>query len=182
MKRLYEITRTLSETNKAPSRPVIDKNGETITDEAKERARWAGHFQEILNRPPPQVPPDIPPAANQLAVSITPPTKNEVSKAIKSLKSGKTAGPDGIPPEALKADVQTSTEIIHLLLTKIWENEQIPEEWKKGYLVKLSEKGDLSSCNDWRGIMLLSIPSKILTRIILERLKKALDQQGAGQL
>jgi len=42
--------------------------------------------------------------------------------------------------------------------------------------VKLPKKGDLSSCNNWQGIMLLSIPSKILTRIILERLKKALDE------
>ena len=80
------------------------------------------------------------------------------------MKSGKAAGPDGIPPEALKADVQTSTEMIHPLLMKIWETEQIPEEWKKGYLVKLPKKWDLSSCNNWRGIMLLSIPSKILTR------------------
>ena len=68
-----------------------------------------------------------------------------------------------------------SSEMIHPLLMKIWETEQIPEEWKKGYLVKLPKKGDLSSCNNWRAIMLLSIPSKILTRIILERLKKALD-------
>ena len=128
------------------------------------------------HRPPPQVPPDIPPAGNQLEVNTNPPTKAEVSKAIKSLKSGKAAGPDGIPPEALKADVQTSTEMIHPLLMKIWESEQIPEEWKKGYLVKLPKKGDLSSCNNWRGIMLLSVPSKILTRIILERLKRALDK------
>ena len=69
-----------------------------------------------------------------------------------------------------------SSEMIHPLLMKIWETEQIPEEWKKGYLVKLPKKGDLSSCNNWQGIMLLSIPSKILTRIILERLKKALDE------
>ena len=87
------------------------------------------------------------------------------------------AGPDGIPPEALKADVQTSTEMIHPLLMKIWKkNEQIPVEWKKAYLVNLPKKGDLSSCNNWRGIMLLSIPCKILTRIILERIKKALDE------
>ena len=39
MKRLYEITRTLSGKNKVPSRPVKDKSGKTITDEAKERAR-----------------------------------------------------------------------------------------------------------------------------------------------
>ena len=65
-----------------PSRPVKDKNGKTITDEAKERARWAEQFQEILNRPPPQVPPDIPPAANQLELNTNLPTKAEVSKAI----------------------------------------------------------------------------------------------------
>ena len=80
MKRLYEITITLSGKNKAPSRPVKDKNSKTITDEAKERARWAEHFQEILNRPPPQVPPDIPPAANPLGVNTNPPTKAEVNK------------------------------------------------------------------------------------------------------
>ena len=66
-------------------------------------------FQEILNRPPPQVLPDMPPAASQLEVNTNPPTKAKVSKAIKSLKSGKAAGPDGIPPEALKVDVQIST-------------------------------------------------------------------------
>ena len=86
MKRLYEITRTLSGKKKVPSRPVKDKNGETITDEAKERARWAAHFQEIVNRPPPQVPPDILPVANHLDVNTNPPTKTEVSKVIKSLK------------------------------------------------------------------------------------------------
>ena len=99
--------KTPSGKSKTPSwsRPVEDKNGKTITDGTKERARWAEHFQEILNRPQPQVPPDIPPAANQLEVNTNPPTKVEVSKAIKSLKSGKAAGPDGIPPDARNADV-----------------------------------------------------------------------------
>ena len=52
----------------------------------------------------------------------------EFNRRIKAAGS-KAAGPDGIPPEALKADVQTSTEMIHPLLMKIWENEQIPVEW-----------------------------------------------------
>ena len=51
-------------------------------------------------------------------------------KAIKSLKSGKAAGPDGIPPEVLKADVRTSTDMLHPLLVKIWETEAVPEDWK----------------------------------------------------
>ena len=175
-KRLYEITRTLSGKNNNPSRPVKDKNGETITGEEDQRARWAEHFKETLNRPPPSAPPEIPPAAQLLDINTNPPTKTEIMKAIKSLKPGKAAGPDGIPPEALKADIQTSTDMLHPLLKKIWENERVPEDWKKGHLVKLPKKGDLSSCNNWRGIMLLSIPGKVLTRIILERLKTALDK------
>ena len=81
-------------------------------------------------------------------MSINPPTKAEVSKTITSLKSSKAAVPDGIPPEALKADVQTYTEMIHPLLMKIRKKEQIPDDWKKGYLVKLPKKGYLPSCNN----------------------------------
>nr|KAG5694296.1 hypothetical protein BaRGS_032014 [Batillaria attramentaria] len=176
MKRLYEITRTLSGKNNNPTRPVKDKNGQIITKEEDQRTRWAEHFKETLNRPPPPVPPDIPPTAQLLDISTNPPTKTEIIKAIKSLKSGKAAGPDGIPPEALKADIQTSTDMLHPLLRKIWESESVPQDWKKGHLVKLPKKGDLSSCSNWRGIMLLSIPGKVLTRIILERLKTALDK------
>ena len=136
-KRLYEITRTLSGKRSNPSRPVKDKNGNTISGEEEQRARWAEHFMETLNRPAPSVPPDIPPPTELLDIITNPPTKAEVTKAIKSLKSGKAAGPDRIPPEALKADVQTSAEMIHQLLYKIWEQERVPEDWKKGHLVKL---------------------------------------------
>nr|KAG5711236.1 hypothetical protein BaRGS_004880 [Batillaria attramentaria] len=66
--------------------------------------------------------------------------------------------------------------MLHPLLRKIWESESVPQDWKKGHPVKLPKKGDLSSCSNWRGIMLLSISGKVLTRIILERLKTALDK------
>ena len=86
-------------------------------------------------------------------------------------------GPDGIPPEALKAGTQTLTEVLYPLPNKVWEQEQVPEDSKKGHMVKLPKKGDMSSCNNWRGIMLRSIPGKVLTRIILERLKTAFDKK-----
>ena len=176
MKRLYEITRTLSGKTSNPCRPVKDTNGNIISGEKEQRKRWAEHFRETLNRPAPSAIPDIPPPSERLDINTNPPTKIEIAKAIKALKSGKAAGPDGIPPEALKADIQTSTEMLHPLLKEIWEQEKVPDDWKKGYLVKLPKKGDLSSCDNWRGITLLSIPGKVLTRIILERLKTALDK------
>ena len=67
--------------------------------------------------------------------------------------------------------------MLHPLLQKIWTEMKVPADWKKGHLVKLPKKGDLGLCKNWRGIMLLSVPSKVLTRIILERLKDAIDEQ-----
>ena len=46
-------------------------------------------------------------------VSIHPPSKAETVKALKQLKNGKAAGPDGIPPEVLKINPITTAEMLH---------------------------------------------------------------------
>nr|KAG5705881.1 hypothetical protein BaRGS_030771 [Batillaria attramentaria] len=56
---------------------------------------------------------------------------------------------------------------LHHLLNLIWTTEEMPTEWKKGLLVKLPKHGNLSQCGKWKGITLLSIPSKVLTIVIL---------------
>ncbi|WP_353839200.1 reverse transcriptase domain-containing protein, partial [Acinetobacter baumannii] len=63
------------------------------------------------------------------------------------------------------------------LLQKIWKERVVPSDWKKGHIVKIPKKGDLGLCKNWRGITLLSVPSKVLTRIILDRLKSAIDNR-----
>nr|KAG5692410.1 hypothetical protein BaRGS_032463 [Batillaria attramentaria] len=176
MKRLYEITRTLSGKNNNPTRPVKDKNGQIITKEEDQRTRWAEHFKENAQQASTTSPTRHTTGSPATRHQHQPPYQDRDHQSHQVLKSGKAAGPDGIPPEALKADIQTSTDMLHPLLRKIWESESVPQDWKKGHLVKLPKKGDLSSCSNWRGIMLLSIPGKVLTRIILERLKTALDK------
>lgn len=76
--------------------------------------------------------------------------KEEIKAALNQLKSDKSAGPDNIPADALKADLDNSVSILHPLFQKIWEEETIPEEWKGGYLIKLPKKGDLSNCANYR--------------------------------
>ena len=66
-------------------------------------------------------------------------------------------------------------ELLYPLFNKIWEEEQIPTEWKEGYLIKLPKKGDLSSCSSYRGITLLSIPGRVFNRVSLNRMKDAID-------
>jgi hypothetical protein len=66
--------------------------------------------------------------------------------------------------------------MLYPLLEKIWKEEKIPKEWEEGLIIKIPKKGDQSNCNNWRGITLLSIPSKILTRIILNRIQNTEEQ------
>jgi len=96
------------------------------------------------------------------------PSKEEKYKAIKQLRNGKSAGPDTIPEV-------TIVEMLHLLFQNIWEEEDIPTEWKEGNLIKLPKKGDLSSCSNYRGITLLSTPGKIFNRVLLNRIKDAVN-------
>ncbi|VDO61577.1 unnamed protein product [Schistosoma curassoni] len=53
--------------------------------------------------------------------------------AIKQIKSGKAAGPDNIPAEALKSDIDVTTNMLHLLFKKIWEEEQVLMDWREGH-------------------------------------------------
>ena len=101
------------------------------------------------------------------------PTKTEIHLALSQLENGKAAGLDNIYPEVLKVYPEITVDMLHPLLEKIWE-ENIPEDWEEGLIIK--KNGDLSNCNNWRGVTLLSIPSKILTRIILNRIQNAVGQ------
>ena len=92
--------------------------------EEQQRKRWVDHFEELLNRPPPQNPPDILPAAQDLDIESGTLTRDEIRMAIRQLRSGKAAGPDGIPCEALKADIETSVDMLYPFFKKIWR-------WKK---------------------------------------------------
>ena len=93
------------------------------------------------------------------------------------LKNNKAHGPDNIPAEALKADIETSFQMLYELFGKIWEEEEVPLEWKEGHRVRLPKKGNLSICDNYRGIMLLSVPGKVLNRVMLNRLKNAIDEK-----
>ena len=50
-------------------------------------------------------------------------------------------------------------------------------EWLKGNICKLPQKGDLSDCNNWRGVTILNVASKIFTRCIFERIQGPVEEK-----
>ncbi|XP_065584026.1 craniofacial development protein 2-like [Artemia franciscana] len=138
--------------------------------------RWASHFEKVLNRPRPDDPETVPDTPFlQIDVSADPPSTVEVTTAVKKLKNGRAPGVDGITAEMLKASLRACMFVWTALLVAIWNNEKVPKDWTRGILVKLFKKGDAQICDNWRGINLTSVPSKILASVILQRLRAALD-------
>jgi hypothetical protein len=93
------------------------------------------------------------------------------------LKTAKASGPDNIPPDALKANPDLTANILHKICSDIWKNEVMPQDWNIGHLIKLPKKGNLKECKHYRGIALLSVVVKVLNRILLTRLLKAVDEK-----
>ena len=95
-------------------------------------------------------------------------TPSEVTDLLKSLDPSKATGPDGISSRLLKeagvAIVPSLTRLINLSLSL----GKVPSAWKKANVVPLHKKDDKCLTNNYRPISLLSIPSKILERIVFK--------------
>ena len=172
---VYKITKIISGKCHTTNMLVKDKNGTLLTSEREQEIRWMEHFKEVLNRPPPTVVPSIQEATIDLDVNTDVPTRREVIQAINSLKNGKAPGNDNLNAELFKADPGLASTILTPLFTKIWEQEEIPSDWGTGVIIKIPKKGSLSDCNNWRGVTLLSVPSKIFCKVIIQRITKAVD-------
>jgi hypothetical protein len=58
---------------------------------------------------------------------------------------------------------------IHKLINSVWNEEILPDQWKKYIIVPVHKKGDKTDCNNYRGISLLSTSYKLLSKILLSR-------------
>ena len=60
---------------------------------------------------------------------------------------------------------------MHRICVAIWETGEWPKEWTFYTFIPLPKKGDVKQCANYRTIALVSHASKILLRIILERIR-----------
>ena len=63
--------------------------------------------------------------------------------------------------------------MMHEILKRVWEEEQMPEEWKKREIIPIyKQKGDPLECGNFTGIKLLEHGMKMFEKILARRLKK----------
>ena len=98
-------------------------------------------------------------------------TEEEIQEAVGQLRDGRASGADGISAELLKLGGAETIRWLISLFNSIWNSESIPSDWLNHLIVPLHKKGSQYECDNYRGIALLSIPSKVFARILLNRIK-----------
>ena len=153
------------------SSSILSAGAETrLTEPSRILERWAEHFSDVLNRSSTISQAAIDNIAQRPLMDelVQRPTLDETIAATKRLSSGKAAGPDAIAAEVYKYGVINLTKSLVKLFNNIWDRRAVPQEFKDATIVHIYKmKGDKSICDNHRGIYLLCIAGKILTRILL---------------
>jgi hypothetical protein len=147
-----------------------DKNENLISDRDKIIERWKEHFNELLNKHHSINTINETQEIHTAENLIPEPSIEEVEKAVDKLKNNKSGGEDSITAELLKYGGKEIRNKLHLLITKIWQTESLPNEWLTSLIVPIHKKGDKTSCSNYRGISLLNVVYKIFTNILHERI------------
>ena len=144
---------------------------------------WKQHFESHLNTQFPrdedalQDIPDPPPANTQ----SRPFTIEEAESAIKLLKNNKACGWDKIAAETLKAGGLKMREFLLKIINVAWSECKTPQDWSRGLITPVHKKGDKLNPANYRAITLLSIPGKVLCRMILNRIQMTIDDHLAEE-
>ena len=89
---------------------------------------------------------------------------------------GKSAGVDDIPAELVQSRREAMLDILTSICNKIWKTGELPTTWTQSLVNTLPKKGNLQLCQKYRTISLISHPSKVMLKIILNRLQPQTEQ------
>lgn len=105
---------------------------------------------------------------NRLDGSIT---VEEILRALKTLQSGRTPGPDGIAVELYKQYADVLAVRFHTMMVTLAEGETLPKSMEVVVIVVIPKAGkDRSLCSSYHPISLLNVYAKILAKISANRL------------
>ena len=96
--------------------------------------------------------------------------------AVQSLKKTKSAGVENIQAELVQAGGDDVITDLTTICYKILQTGEWPTTWTRSLVITLPKKGNLQQCQNYRTISLTSHPSKVMLKIILNRLKSLAEE------
>ena len=140
------------------------KDGTVITDPDKMLQRWKEYISDLFADNRDDRPTIQKPGGNAIM-------EEEIKKALNHMAKGKAAGPDGVVVEMLTALEDFGVNRITRLVNKIYAEGHFPAEMCKSTFITLPKKPGATKCELHRTISLMSHLTKLLLRVLLDRLR-----------
>ena len=100
-----------------------------------------------------------------------------MEKTIQSMKKGKATGSDGISTEMLRALDDENIDVLANLCNIIYNSGVIPTDMKQSIFITLPKKSKAQSCTEYRTINLMSHITKLLLKVIDQRIVEKIDNE-----
>ncbi|XP_067143710.1 uncharacterized protein [Centruroides vittatus] len=98
----------------------------------------------------------------------------------RKMKMRKAVDTDRIPVEAWRGLGKEGIDILWDLMKKLWQQERIPDEWRKSIPVPIFKgKYDVQNCGNYRYKKLLSHTMKIWEKIVERRIRQKSPPRAA---
>ena len=167
---MFQTLRNINKPFQSRTTAINDSNGKKLVEPEKVCQRWKEHCEELYGNEEYDV--EIKEYAKE-----PPPSKNELRNAMLKVAKGKAAGSDNVAVELLRFGGDMTLDKLHQLCLEIWESGVWPEEWTQSIFIPIHKKGDKLQCNNYRTIALVSHASKILLKVVLERMQSKLEKE-----
>ena len=178
---LYKEVSKLTKTDKkagTKSIAINSKDGELKTEINDVKLRWKEYVEELYDKSGKPLEEDFRLEDEDLVESDQkgPDVMNEeIYAAIRDIKNGKATGIDDIPAEFLKMLEGEALKTLVKLCKEIYNTGTWPEDFVKTVMIPLPKKVNAVDCADFRTISLISHASKIILKIIKNRLQAKAD-------
>jgi hypothetical protein len=94
-------------------------------------------------------------------------TEHEIEEELSKLKNNKSTGDNGIPAEILKNVVGKLKNRVSALIKRIFQEERKPQQLRSAVICLIPKKGNRTNWENYRGISLLDVTYKVMTRVII---------------
>ena len=170
---LFRCLHTLTDERKVKLNMIKNSNGQVLINPIDIAGRWKEYTEELYNTAD---------TRSQLPSSLEnqrepPPLMSEIESAINGIKLGKAPGSDEIPIELIRSGGQVTKQVMHKICTEVWETGEWPEDWGSSTFIPIPKKGDISQCTNYRTISLVSHASKVLLKVILNRIQTKTEHE-----
>ena len=108
--------------------------------------------------------------SSERQLKFPPVSQLEVLKQVKSMKTKKSVGLDGIYIYILKESISEIIEPFTYLINKSLAEGVVPDKWKVAKIIPIHKKGDKLDFNNYRPISILPCASKIMERVVQKQL------------